>query len=404
MVWRIQRFCYLIKGKQQRNFGYFAFLNGTSFMIRFFLVGFLFLLSLLAVFRAPTNLLWYVSILITEFCWIFFLVVLLLLFWKFGNPAYYVISNIIGIAAAVLFLSPIIQAYQMAKTVQRDFEAVFGKEVSSSKQPFRLFQIIGGIGARKIAYQTFLYDSINQLSLNFYPSVMQGKRPCVVVIHGGSWAAGDNLQLPELNSELAKQGYHVASISYRLAPKHQYPAPLEDVKKALDFLCTKAAELSIDTSGFALLGRSAGGQIALSSAYTMNDGRIKAVISFYGPTDMIWGYENPTSPLVLDSRKVMEDYLGGTLQQVPDQYQHSSATETVTSHTPATLLIYAENDPLVSPRHGNRLTKKLDEKNRKHFAIYLPWATHGFDYTLNGPGGQISTWAVKNFLAAIHHK
>ena len=64
-------------------------------------------------------------------------------------------------------------------------------------------------------------------------------------------------------------------------------------------------------------------------------------------------------------------------------------------------MIYAENDPLVSPRHGTRLSQKLKPLNIPFFELYLPWATHGFDYTLNGPGGQLSTWTVKRFLEAI---
>ncbi|GAA4729617.1 hypothetical protein GCM10023229_03600 [Flavisolibacter ginsenosidimutans] len=264
--------------------------------------------------------------------------------------------------------------------------------------------MITGIGARQVAFKSLLYDAANKLSLDFYPSVIRGVRPCVVVIHGGSWAGGDSKQLSDLSSELAKAGYHVASINYRLAPQHHFPAPLQDVKTAMDYLCGHASSLSIDTTAFTLLGRSAGGQIALSAAYTMNDSRINGVISFYGPTDMIWGYENPTSPLVLDSRKVMEDYLGGTLQQAPEQYRESSATETVSEHTPPILLFYGENDPLVSPRHGNRLTKKLDEKGIKYFALYLSWATHGFDYTINGPAGQLSTWVVKEFLAVVNKR
>lgn len=369
-------------------------------MIRLILAGFLLLLSLLTAFRAPTNLLWYVSILVTEFCWVFIGVVVFLLLFRFGSPSYHLLANLLFTLALAFYAWPLVQAFRLAGKLRTEFSAVFGHAPDTA--PFRLRQVIGGIGAKKVSYQTFTYDRDKNLRLHFYPSAVAGKKPCVIVIHGGSWAAGDNLQLPELNSELARAGYHVASITYRLAPHHRFPAPLEDVGAAIDFLCAKAGELSIDTTGFTLLGRSAGGQVALSSAYTLADNRIKAVICFYGPTDMVWGYENPTSPLVLDSRKIMEDYLGGTLQQVPRQYHRSSATETVTNHTPVTLLIYAENDPLVSPRHGNRLTKKLREKDIPHFAVYLPWATHGFDYTLNGPGGQISTWTVKAFLSAIY--
>src|SRR3954467_15004469 len=101
----------------------------------------------------------------------------------------------------------------------------------------------------------------------------------------------------------------------------------------MSYLRSRAADLLIDTTRFVLLGRSAGGQIVLSAAYTLNDPTIKGVISFYGPADMVWGYANPTNPLVLNSRKVMEDYLGGTYKQVPQQYISSSATETATIHS-----------------------------------------------------------------------
>ncbi len=116
---------------------------------------------------------------------------------------------------------------------------------------------------------------------------------------------------------------------------------------------------------------------------------------------MVWGWGYPTSPLVLDSRKVMADYLGGTYPQVPQQYVNSSATETATPAAPATLLIYGENDPLVSHLHGVRLDQKLDSLHVPHIDLYLSWATHAFDWTLNGPGGQLSTWSVLQFLKKV---
>lgn len=372
-------------------------------MTRLILLGFLFLLSLLAVFRAPTNLLWYVSILVTEFCWIFFIAVFFLLLWQNGSAKYYLPATVIGIAALVLYSLPVVQAMRLGRTLPKEFKAAFPvRDSSTASAPFSPLRMITGIGAKGVAIKTFTYDATNNLSLDFYPSVAVGRRPCVVVIHGGSWAGGDSRQLFELSNALAKEGYHVAAINYRLAPRYRFPAPLQDVKTALAYLCSQAETLSVDTNAFTLLGRSAGGQIALSAAYTLNDSRINGVISFYSPTDMIWGYENPTSPLVLNSRKVMEDYLGGKLQQVPEQYRQSSATETVTNHTPPTLLFYGGNDPLVSPLHGPRLTKKFHEKGIRYFVLYLPWATHGFDYMINGPAGQLSTWAVKAFLKAVN--
>jgi len=369
-------------------------------MIKLVFLSVIFLLSLLVLFRAPTSLLWYVSILVTEFSWVLILLVGLLLFWQTGK--YPLLCAVLGGATVLLLLLPYWQAWRLARTLPAYFQRVFpGANAPAKESPFNLLRAFTGIGAKKVKPATYTYDAKNLLTLDFYPAQEEGNRPCVVVVHGGSWAGGDGRQLPDLNSEMAKWGYAVASISYRLAPAHRYPASLEDVQKALRYLQQQAAKLSINPEQFVLLGRSAGGQIALSAAYTLNEPAIKGVIDFYGPTDMVWGYANPTNPLVLDSRKIMEDYLGGTYDQVPAQYEHSSATETATRHSPPTLMIYAEHDPLVSPRHGTRLHRKLVPLQVPFFELYLPWATHGFDYTLNGPGGQLSTWTVKQFLDAI---
>ncbi|MCW3109725.1 MAG: alpha/beta hydrolase [Segetibacter sp.] len=372
-------------------------------MLRLILMIVFFLLSLLTVFKAPTNLLWYVSILVTEFSWMFFCVVAVLLLLQFGGGRFTTVSSLLGIVSLVLFSIPVFGAYRIAPTLQQ----AFTNNMSSSSHteivpsPFNFWQMITGMNAKQIAYKTLTYDTANALTLDFYPASTGGNKPCIIVVHGGSWAGGDSRQLPELNSELAKAGYHVATINYRLAPQNKYPAPVEDVKTALSYLRSQAANLLIDTGNFVLLGRSAGGQIVLSAAYTLNDPAIKGVISFYGPADMVWGYANPTNPLVLNSRKVMEDYLGGTYQQLPQQYIHSSATETATLHSVPALLIHGENDPLVSHLHGVRLGHKLDSLRLKHYDLYLPWATHGFDYTLNGPAGQLSTWSVMRFLQKV---
>jgi acetyl esterase/lipase len=374
-------------------------------MLPLILISVFFLLSLLTVFRAPTNLFWYLSIVITEFSWFFFCLVVVLLLCSFGVEKYVLLTSLLGLSALVFFSVPLFGAYRIGPKVSKLFAPDLhqsGLPVTSS--PFSFKQMITGLYAKEVSYKTVTYDPINQLTLDFYPASTTGKKPCIIVVHGGSWAGGDSQQLPDLNSALAKAGYHVASINYRLAPTYKYPVPHEDLLTALTYLRTNAESLSIDTNNFVLLGRSAGGQIVLSAAYKLNHPAIKGVISFYGPADMVWGYAHPTNPLVLNSRKIMEDYLGGTYEQVPHQYVNSSATETAGIYAVPTLLIYGENDPLVSHLHGIRLGKKLDNLGVKHFDIYIPWATHAFDYTLNGPAGQLSTWSVMRFVELVTSK
>ena len=235
-------------------------------MIRLLAIIILFFLSLLTVFNAPTNLLWYVSILVTEFCWIFFLITLTLLFLAKNKKRFHLIISIAGIATLIFFSLPIVQAYRLSAKITQDVHTnpLFTKKAIQTN-PLRLVQMLTGYFKKQVTYQTFTYDSALALTLDFYAAGQAGKQPCVIVVHGGSWAGGDSQQLPELNSELAKAGYRVATINYRLAPKHLFPAPIEDLSSAIKYLKANADKLLIDSTRFVLLGRSAGGQIVLSA-------------------------------------------------------------------------------------------------------------------------------------------
>jgi acetyl esterase/lipase len=396
-------------------------------MIRFYLLVIFFLISLLALFKAPEYHLWLLAIGVTEFPLIFFVISLLLTLTGFWTQKYQMAGTILGVVTMLIYLSPIFRAYWVAKDVQRNIfsslHEVNGKGTvvfypADNRSPFSFFRLFKRRDS--VPYQTLTYVKYGDTAmtmdfyqaLSFLPSdyppenskpakVSAYKRPCVIVVHGGSWAGGDNKQLPELNSYLAQHGYNVAAINYRLAPKWQTPAPVEDIHAAMAYLRKDADQLNIDTNNFVLLGRSAGSQIALLAAYTMHDPALKGVIDFYGPSDMVWGYSIPSNPLIMNSRKVMNDYVGGTYSQVPQKYFNCSPVEFVTKSSVPTLMIHGMNDVLVSPEHCRRLIKKLQPNGVKYYWLQLPWATHGFDYNLNGPGGQLSTYAVETFLNTV---
>jgi acetyl esterase/lipase len=384
-------------------------------MIRLLLLLLLLLISLLAIFRAPAFPLWLVSIVVKEWPWVFAGITILLLIWGWRAEPYPWIGRVSGVVAVLLFLSPIPRAYSVARGLEGEIGRAFDgrkekmkeeeEETGGSEWPFRWWKMITGIGASKskIDYRVMTYGVADgaPLTLDFYPAQRRHRRACVIVIHGGSWSSGDSRQLPELNSRLAKEGYHVASINYRLAPRYQSPAPVEDVRAVLNYLRQNADKFSNDTSSFILLGRSAGAQNALLAAYTLQDPGVRGVISYYGPADMVWGYSVPSNPLIMDSRKVMSDYLGGPYKAVPQNYVNSSPIEFVTRRSVPTLLIHGRQDVLVAYEHSVRLSKKLSDSGVRHFLLTLPWATHGFDYSLNGPGGQLSTYCVEIFLWEI---
>jgi acetyl esterase/lipase len=366
----------------------------------------LFLASLLTVFSAPAYYLWLLAILVSEFPLIslgFTTIVLVSGFWI---KRYRAMGTVIGALAFVLFLSPVVRAYSIATDLQNEMTAALG--ISKAIQPphtkpFSVTNMFKGITVKQHEVFTYVTYPHKELKLDYYQSEALGKRPCVIVVHGGSWSSGNSQQLPELNSYLSAKGYQVAAINYRLAPENQTPAPVEDVQQALKFLRLHANSLQIDTNRFALLGRSAGAQIALLAAYTLKDACIKGVIDFYGPADMVWGYSVPSNPLVMDSRKVMENYIGGTYSQVPQKYAACSPLVYVGKQSVPTLIIHGGNDVLVAYEHSRRLNIKLQQNGVPHYWLQLPWATHGFDYHLNGPGGQLSTYAVETFLKAVVH-
>lgn len=374
-------------------------------MWRLIIAIFLFLLSLLVVFKAPTNFFWLVQVAVTEFPWISTLVALIFFSICFYAEKYRVATLIITGVALVFFILPIIEVYFRGKHLEQDLNKNF-PYTTKTKQletPFSLIKMFSGIGIKKIQSDIYPYKKLSERSLylHFYKSELTGKRPCIIVIHGGSWAGGDNKQLPALNSYLASIGYHVAAINYRLAPKYKSPAPVEDTKEALKYLKLNAEKLNIDTTNFVILGRSAGAQIALVAAYTFHDPAIRGVISFYGPADMVWGARIKSNKLVLNTDKVFREYLGGLIDEVPEKYHEASSIDFVAVSSPPTLLIHGPNDALVAYGHSVRLDEKLKQKNVAHYFLNLPWATHGCDYNINGPSGQISTYTVERFINSV---
>jgi len=374
-------------------------------MWRLLFASVLFLLSLLGVFKAPTNFFWRVAVAVTEFPFVFTGVSLIFFIACCFSKSYKITVLVLTALAFTIFLAPIIRTYSRGSALSKSLHQIFPSSSGHSQlqKPFSFFKMFTGIGIKKVSPHTFVYKTLPEknLTLDFYPSSFGALAPCILVIHGGSWAEGDSKQLPDLNSYLANRGYHVAAINYRLAPAHQSPAPAEDTKDALTYLIENARKLNIDTGAFVFLGRSAGAQIALVAAYTNNNPGIRGVISLYGPADMVWGARVKGNKLVLNTDKVFRDYLGGLIDEVPEKYRESSAVEQVSGNSPPTLIIHGDIDAMVSFEHSVHLNKKLDDYNVKHYFLDLPGATHGCDYNINGPSGQITTFAIERFINSV---
>ena len=350
------------------------------------------LFALLIPFPAQTYTLWQLSVLATEFSsWLVLAALLALLpGWRRSRSGR--IAAALAFAALLLGLYPIARAWATARAGQRELTRAYGR-AGTLFNPVRLFTPGAG---ETVVPRTVTYAPALQLDL--YPTTNR-RGPLVLVVHGGSWRAGDRLQLPALNHVLARHGYAVASIDYRLAPAHPYPAAVDDIRTAIEYLKRNAPALGITADRIVLLGRSAGGHLALLAAHGFQDPALRGVISYYGPTDLRWSWNHPSNPRVINSHEVLSQFMGGTLTQRASAYDAASPLRYVQQDVP-TLLLHGSRDELVSVQQSRRMMDALGRNPRAVF-IELPWATHGCDYSLNGPCGQVTTGAVLQFLRWI---
>jgi dipeptidyl aminopeptidase/acylaminoacyl peptidase len=98
---------------------------------------------------------------------------------------------------------------------------------------------------------------------------------------------------------------------------------------------------------------------------------------------------------------MIRNFLGGFPATAQANFNDASALSHVSASSPPTLLIHGENDTLVWHRHSVRLEAMLERVHVPCVFVSLPWATHAFEYNLNGPGGQLTTYALERFLAKV---
>ncbi len=226
-------------------------------------------------------------------------------------------------------------------------------------------------------------------------------KPWIMSIHGGGWSSGYPTDLSQTVPALLAKGFIVVAPKYRFAPTYTWPTQQSDLEHAYRFVIANAARLKVDPAQLWLMGRSAGGQLALKLAYGSSVVQnVRGVIALYAPTDLDFGYRWSLDDDVLNSKKMLREFVGATPDENPGKYRAASPLYDVTPTSPPTLIITGRADPLVWYRHAYRLADRLKENRVRVTHLELPWATHGFDYFPNSPGGQVSTNSILRFLEA----
>ncbi len=257
----------------------------------------------------------------------------------------------------------------------------------------------------------------------------------IIFIHGGAWRFGRrNISKFPYFRQLAGQGHLIMDIDYTLNPLGTIPGMVRDVKRAIIWLKAHATEYNIDPERIALLGQSAGGHLALLAAYTPNyvgwqpknvagDTSVRAVVSFYGPPDMIALHDDMVARFgsvltddVLEQVNgllsrvredtlvpVISDLVGEPLAERPDIYRLLSPSTYVDAGCPPTLLLYGTHDVFVDHLSAERLYKSLRQANVPVVYLPLPGCEHTFESVLPrvSPAAQTAVYHLERFLALM---
>lgn len=323
-----------------------------------------------------------------------------------GAPRPGITAIVLGAASACLALIPLLECIPIARQN--------GVTLSVRRYLFGQDPADNGDG---IVPETATYATVDghPLQLDIYrarpaDNTPTGGGPAVITIHGGSWRGGKRSDFAHWDRWFAAHGYTVFDIDYRMSPAPNWRISSGDVRAAIGWVKRNSAIYHVDPDRLAVLGRSAGGQLALIAAYTPGapasppsdgtptDTHVRAVISLYGPTDLVWGYNNSLVPDIIRGPQTLSRYLGGSPTEVPAAYAAASPIEHVAPQTPPTLLFHGSRDSLVGVAHTERLSARLSQAGIPHQAVYFPYATHGFDFDINGWASQIEQPIVLRFL------
>lgn len=149
------------------------------------------------------------------------------------------------------------------------------------------------------------------LHLDVYRPPGDGPFPALVVIPGGRWAYIDRAKHADVPTYFAQHGIVAVAIEYRSALEFPYPAAVEDVTSAIEWVRVHAADYEIDSTQLGTAGVSAGGHLAalvaaLGSGPTDRGTRVNVVASWSGPMNLEPLLASPDA----DTQEAVQRFLG----------------------------------------------------------------------------------------------
>jgi acetyl esterase/lipase len=251
-----------------------------------------------------------------------------------------------------------------------------------------------------------VYRNVDGLELRLdaaFPDA-PGAHPLVLCLHGGGWNMGSRQSFHKFMREFAASGYASVSMQYRLSTQAKYPAQMEDIRAALDFVRDNATRFHADPQRVVLMGGSAGAHLALLAGLAGKVGNtpIRAIIDLSGPTDLRdWRMsEGADQALRKSTGKSSDDLVAlllGTSERSGALVERASPVTQVRPDSPPVLVIHWKEDQAVHRVQAERLVDELMKARVRHEVIWLEGRGHAF----NGPGVEMVVAKSVAFLSKI---
>jgi acetyl esterase/lipase len=206
-----------------------------------------------------------------------------------------------------------------------------------------------------------------KLLLDLYQPMDSGSkpRPAVVMIHGGGWSEGDKQGLSAMASFLARWGFVVINVNYRLfnGKQNRWPAQLDDVQMAVRWLRANAAKYNVDPNRIGAFGHSAGAQLAAllgmeetrdnsDPALAKYSSRVQAVVDVAGPADFLTAHDP-------EGDAELTKFLGSDFHKNPAPWHDASPVDHVDKSNAPFLIIHGTQDDAVPMSQAQELYDKL---------------------------------------------
>ncbi len=202
-----------------------------------------------------------------------------------------------------------------------------------------------------------------------------GVFPAIIVVHGGAWIGGDKQGDEKIFAKpLTDANFVCVSVNYRLAPKYKWPACYEDVQTAIKWVKANGSQYKIDPNCIAIMGYSAGGQIASLAAMTSDsDKEVQAIVLVAAPTDLVYdGMRRGDISIYLNTVLDCKKLDAKSLQLLWD----ISPVNYVRAGLPPFLLIHGTADTTVPYQISINFKSRLDWANVPYDMISIEGGTH----------------------------